>query len=69
MTATRLHENILQMGKGKLFERTKEGVKNHQLKNPYVVAKAIKQYVEHPEKVTGLIQNLTSDAYSENIQK
>jgi NADP-dependent 3-hydroxy acid dehydrogenase YdfG len=69
MTATRVHENILQIGKGKLFERTKEGVSNHRLNSPHVVAKAIKHYVEHPENVHGLVMNMTPETYSEHIQK
>ena len=69
MTATRIHENIFRMGKGKLFERTKEGIQNHKLKNPHIVAKAIKQCIEYPEKMTGIIQNLTVEAYTGHISK
>jgi NADP-dependent 3-hydroxy acid dehydrogenase YdfG len=69
MTATRLHENILQMGNGKLFERTKDGIRNHSLKSPYVVAKALKHLIEYPQKTTDLIHNLALDTYAEHIQK
>lgn len=69
MIATRLHQRILQMKTGKLFERTKSAVENKQLKNPHIIAKIIKDYVEHPEKVKGLVQTITAKEYQKYLER
>jgi len=67
MTATRLHRNILALGTGKLFERTKKAVENRTLRNPYIVAKIIKNFVTYSDLAKDGIINISETLYQEAL--
>ena len=68
MTATRLHRNILALGSGKLFDRTKKAVENRALRNPYVVAKIIKNFVTYSDLAKDRIVSISETLYQEALE-
>jgi short-subunit dehydrogenase len=68
MTATRLHRNILAIGTGKLFERTKKAVEQRKLRNPYVVAKIIKNFVTYSDLAKNKVIDISETLYQEALE-
>lgn len=69
MVATRMHARVIKMGVGKLFERTRAAMETGRLRNPGIVAKIIKDCVDFPQKMPGVVCSISDEEYQGYIEK